>query len=261
MFSDETYAAIEDPNNRHVVNPAEIYTSGSETYAQIQPMQVNPIVVAVEINNSSSIPSANTSSGPSGGIHRPISGSGGGGGGADHGVPVPPPVDSLRAQMHSRQASSSSNNSTSVCNLGSPKPEKRQANSPLPPTPKSSGQAHHLHAGSISNLASGRNSVISVIEAGGDGHETEPTEGSPQRKHSKSLSPTKESDGTKNIEGMYAKVIRMLYFLNVEDNLIIIDSSGHQETQIFAELSVLAEQLAHSHQETAARILGRQSVG
>ncbi|KAH8342152.1 hypothetical protein KR074_001656 [Drosophila pseudoananassae] len=200
--SDETYAAIEDPNNRHVVNATDIYTSGSETYAQIQPMQVNPIVVAVEINNSSSLPSANTSSGPSGGVHRPISG------GADHGVPVPPHVDSLRAQMHSRQASSSSNNSTSVCNLGSPKPEKRQANSPLPPTPKSSGQAHHLHAGSISNLTSGRNSVISVIEAGGDGHEAEPTESSPQRKHSKSLSPSKESESNKNIEGMYAKVIK-----------------------------------------------------
>ncbi|KAH8382998.1 hypothetical protein KR009_006184 [Drosophila setifemur] len=211
--SDETYAAIEDPNNRHPANAADIYTSGSETYAQIQPMQINPIVVAVEINNSSSLPQVSSSAvvmvggaGAGGGLHRPTSGSGG----ADHNMPHPPPVDSLRAQMHSRQASSSSNNSTSVCNLGSPKPEKRQANSPLPPTPKSSGQSHHLHAGSISNLASGRNSVISVIEAGiGDGHEVESGEASPQRKHSKSLSPSKEgAEGNKNIEGMYAKVMK-----------------------------------------------------
>ncbi|KAH8243137.1 hypothetical protein KR032_004743 [Drosophila birchii] len=215
--SDETYAAIEDPNNRHAANAAaDIYTSGSETYAQIQPMQANPIVVSVEINNSSSLPVASPSvvmvgggggGGVSSGLHRPASGSSG----TDHNMPIPPPVDSLRAQMHSRQASSSSNNSTSVCNLGSPKPEKRQANSPLPPTPKSSvGQSHHLHAGSISNLASGRNSVISVIEAGGggDGHETEVGEASPQRKHSKSLSPSKEGEGNKNIEGMYAKVMK-----------------------------------------------------
>ncbi|XP_020813517.1 flocculation protein FLO11 [Drosophila serrata] len=215
--SDETYAAIEDPNNRHGANTAaDIYTSGSETYAQIQPMQVNPILVAVEINNSSSLPIASPSvvtvggsSGISSGLHRPVSSSSG----TDHNMPIPPPVDSLRAQMHSRQASSSSNNSTSVCNLGSPKPEKRQANSPLPPTPKSSvGQSHHLHAGSISNLASGRNSVISVIEAGGGGdghgHEAEVGEASPQRKHSKSLSPSKEGEGNKNIEGMYAKVMK-----------------------------------------------------
>ncbi|KAH8288760.1 hypothetical protein KR054_009331 [Drosophila jambulina] len=212
--SDETYAAIEDPNNRHAANTAaDIYTSGSETYAQIQPMQANPIVVAVEINNSSSLPVASPSvvmvGGVGSGLHRPASSSSG----TDHNMPIPPPVDSLRAQMHSRQASSSSNNSTSVCNLGSPKPEKRQANSPLPPTPKSSvGQSHHLHAGSISNLASGRNSVISVIEAGGGGdghgHEADVGEASPQRKHSKSLSPSKEGEGNKNIEGMYAKVMK-----------------------------------------------------
>ncbi|XP_017035822.1 platelet binding protein GspB isoform X1 [Drosophila kikkawai] len=202
--SDETYAAIEDPNNRHAANAAaDIYTSGSETYAQIQPMQANPIVVAVEINNSSSVPVASPSVVMVGG--RPASSVST----TDHNMPIPPPVDSLRAQMHSRQASSSSNNSTSVCNLGSPKPEKRQANSPLPPTPKSSvGQSHHLHAGSISNLASGRNSVISVIEAGGGGDEEAEEAASPQRKHSKSLSPSKEGESNKNIEGMYAKVMK-----------------------------------------------------
>lgn len=47
------YAAIEDPNNQ-----VDLYTSGSETYAQIQPQET--VVVSVEINTlptiSSSIP-------------------------------------------------------------------------------------------------------------------------------------------------------------------------------------------------------------
>lgn len=42
------YAAIEDPNN-HV----DLYTSGSETYAQIQPPV--PMTVAVEINQTPSL--------------------------------------------------------------------------------------------------------------------------------------------------------------------------------------------------------------
>lgn len=42
------YAAIDDPNNQ-----GDLYTSGSETYAQIQP-QVAPLTVAVEINTASS---------------------------------------------------------------------------------------------------------------------------------------------------------------------------------------------------------------
>lgn len=37
------YAAIEDPNNQ-----VDLYTSGSETYAQIQPQET--VVVSVEIN-------------------------------------------------------------------------------------------------------------------------------------------------------------------------------------------------------------------
>lgn len=45
--SDEMYAAIDDPNNQ-----ADLYTSGSETYAQIQP-HVAPLTVAVEINTTS----------------------------------------------------------------------------------------------------------------------------------------------------------------------------------------------------------------
>ncbi|XP_053945191.1 serine-rich adhesin for platelets isoform X1 [Anastrepha ludens] len=228
--SDETYAAIEDPNNRSNPNVlTDIYTSGSETYAQIQPMQINSMVVSVEINNTNNInshinpnatltnnvqstehniPSATSMSHhhqhTAHGSHtqtRPIS---------EHTTPIPPPVDSLRTQKHSRQPSSSSNNSSSICNLGSPKPEKRQANSPLPPTPKS-------------NITSGRSSVISVIECGGGAGElnlsgiltavsntvisataaaTNTTDISPQKNKSKSLSPSKD------IEGMYAKVMK-----------------------------------------------------
>lgn len=48
VYVDEMYAAIEDPNQHHV----DLYTSGSETYAQIQPPpNSNPIIIAVEINN------------------------------------------------------------------------------------------------------------------------------------------------------------------------------------------------------------------
>lgn len=44
------YAAIDDPNNQ-----GDLYTSGSETYAQIQP-HVAPLTIAVEINTSSATP-------------------------------------------------------------------------------------------------------------------------------------------------------------------------------------------------------------
>ncbi|XP_014091637.2 serine-rich adhesin for platelets isoform X1 [Bactrocera oleae] len=227
--SDETYAAIEDPNIRNNPNVlTDIYTSGSETYAQIQPMQSNSMVVSVEINNitSNANPNSNEAhikkaqsadntaitASASNQHHqqttfgsqshsRPIS---------EHVTPIPPPVDSLRTQKHSRQASSSSNNSSSICTLGSPKPEKRQANSPLPPTPKS-------------NITSGRSSVISVIECGGGTGDinisgilaamsntvviastasTNAVDGSPQKNKTKSLSPSKD------IEGMYAKVMK-----------------------------------------------------
>ncbi|KAK0096692.1 hypothetical protein PV326_004702 [Microctonus aethiopoides] len=110
--SDEMYAAIDEQE--------KIYTSGSETYAQIQPMaaEQNRMVASEQlilhqiplriVNDESSVFSA----------------------------PQPPSVDSLRhvAHAHSRQASSSSATS-SIVNPGSPKPEKRQANSPLPPPP------------------------------------------------------------------------------------------------------------------------------
>lgn len=56
---------------------------------------------------------------------------------------------------------SSSSCTSSVGNLGSPKPEKRQANSPLPPTPKTS---HHHHQSTSSLIQSGRNSAASTVD-------------------------------------------------------------------------------------------------
>ncbi|XP_076239851.1 uncharacterized protein LOC143182615 isoform X2 [Calliopsis andreniformis] len=109
--SDEVYAAIDEQD--------KVYTSGSETYAQIQPaipeaqrtMQIEQILYSRAPSRSEEI----------------------------HSAPQPPSVDSLRhvAHAHSRQASSSSANS-SIVNPASPKPEKRQANSPLPPPPEGS---------------------------------------------------------------------------------------------------------------------------
>ncbi|KAG5671789.1 hypothetical protein PVAND_001965 [Polypedilum vanderplanki] len=122
--SDEMYAAIEDPNN---VNNADLYTSGSETYAQIAPM-----TVSVEINQQSTqqsqiqtqqIESSTTTHRsnvrPNSSHHEDVS-----------------QIEVLKS-IHSRQASSSSCTSSVGNNIGSPKPEKRQANSPLPPTPQS----------------------------------------------------------------------------------------------------------------------------
>ncbi|KAJ8675038.1 hypothetical protein QAD02_010824 [Eretmocerus hayati] len=109
--SDEMYAAIDEQD--------KVYTSGSETYAQIQPMPV-------EINRTAQSEPVNPHApGPSRAEEPYVL------------APQPPSVDSLRhvAHAHSRQASSSSATS-SVANPGSPKPEKRQANSPLPPPPE-----------------------------------------------------------------------------------------------------------------------------
>lgn len=107
--SDEMYAAIDEQE--------KIYTSGSETYAQIQPMveQIRvPVEPIVHVAPSRIITEDNS-------VFT---------------APQPPSVDSLRhvAHAHSRQASSSSATS-SIANPSSPKPEKRQANSPLPPPP------------------------------------------------------------------------------------------------------------------------------
>ncbi|KYN17417.1 PREDICTED: uncharacterized protein LOC108763248 isoform X1 [Trachymyrmex cornetzi] len=110
--SDEMYAAIDEQD--------KIYTSGSETYAQIQPM-TSEVQVQHEQIVFCQPPRTEEA----------------------HSAPQPPSVDSLRhvAHAHSRQASSSSANS-SIINLGSPKPEKRQANSPLPPPPEATAEAY-----------------------------------------------------------------------------------------------------------------------
>lgn len=108
--------------------------------------------------------------------------------------------------MHSRQASSSSNTS-SVGNIGSPKPEKRQANSPLPPTPKNLQHASNSNLTSTSSIPSGRNSVASVIEAQlASGTRITSKENISQDIDDDS-SGKKDSSPFKDIEGMYAKVI------------------------------------------------------
>ncbi|XP_070489971.1 serine-rich adhesin for platelets isoform X2 [Chironomus tepperi] len=123
--SDEMYAAIEDPNN---IGGTDLYTSGSETYAQIQA----PMTVSVEINpppaqqtsqasqttDTASTTSHRSTVRPNSSYHEETS-----------------QIDALK-NIHSRQASSSSCTSSVGNNIGSPKPEKRQANSPLPPTPQ-----------------------------------------------------------------------------------------------------------------------------
>uniref|UniRef100_A0A182NN25 Uncharacterized protein n=1 Tax=Anopheles dirus TaxID=7168 RepID=A0A182NN25_9DIPT len=260
--SDEMYAAIDDPGNQ-----GDLYTSGSETYAQIQPP--NAMTVSVEINTGASsrpqpppmqtlhgtlndsldsgsgVPSNQSSTHPSasnrlsnhsnmvpsGDEHTHghpshltpssvvvVGGEGGGGGGG------------LRAQtfvQHSRQASSSSCTS-SVGNLGSPKPEKRQANSPLPPTPKTlkhqansffntSNQSMlgsgNVASSSTTTVTSGRNSAASVIECVG---------AVASNRENAGIKPTTDVDSTtlpngsavgnkqkkspsKDLEGMYAK--------------------------------------------------------
>lgn len=200
--SDEMYAAIDDPNQ------IDLYTSGSETYAQIQPPS-NQMTVSVEINTTQSQevvlshPQPTVSS-----IIQPN----------PHNdtivqvnpTPMPPSIDSLKTHMHSRQASASSC-SSSLGYIGSPKPEKRQANSPLPPTPKSlqKSSTSNLTSGS-STVTSGRNSAASVIEVSnvvGIGKMETP-------KHD-----TKKKSPSKDIEGMYAKVMKKTkLFSNLPSN-------------------------------------------
>lgn len=88
------------------------------------------------------------------------------------------PVEALK-NLHSRQASSSSCTNSII---GSPKPEKkRQANSPLPPTPKAS-----------------RNSTSSIMEY----HEGAKIKDSNNNPNKVKQSPSKD------LEGMYAKVMK-----------------------------------------------------
>lgn len=135
-------------------------------------------------------------------------------------VPTVGVTPASQIPMHSRQASSSSCTS-SVGNLGSPKPEKRQANSPLPPPPKNFVQASVLlpaqQATTVGNVSSGRNSVASVIEIA-------PLVTSSTNKEVVTQDDTKSSkkggggggdfdskykkSPSKDLEGMYAKVMK-----------------------------------------------------
>lgn len=176
------YAAIDEPGGIQ----GELYTSGSETYAQIQPPQMT---VSVEINSSQNDNvTATTSHGPvpNGAVHTPL----------------PPSIDSLKSHTHhSRQASASSCTS-SLGYIGSPKPEKRQANSPLPPTPRSSHKSSVSTSGS--NITSGRNSSASVIEVSG-------VVGIGSAAGIKPLSDPKiekTSPSKHDVENMYAKVMK-----------------------------------------------------
>lgn len=158
LLEEETYAAIEEPN------AGDLYTSGSETYAQIQA----PMTVSVEINASAPSQSqASTSR-----FNRMSA--------SNHSAnPIEEaPVEALK-NLHSRQASSSSCTNSLI---GSPKPEKkRQANSPLPPTPKAS-----------------RNSTSSIMEY----HEGAKIKDSNNNPNKIKQSPSKD------LEGMYAKVMK-----------------------------------------------------
>ncbi|XP_065095716.1 uncharacterized protein LOC135717514 isoform X2 [Ochlerotatus camptorhynchus] len=235
--SDEMYAAIDDPNNQ-----GDLYTSGSETYAQIQPP--NMVTVSVEINTGASsrpsaglpqedsldalqpLPANSSTSAIATTLHNRLS-SNSGTMDESSGQPPPPPIDSLRAHQphpsyaHSRQASSSSCTS-SVGNLGSPKPEKRQANSPLPPTPKNLKHQSTNTFFSNSNLTSissntstqtgqsGRNSVASVIEYKTSRENisgAKADDGTPQQQANGSAIKPKKSP-SKDLEGMYAKVMK-----------------------------------------------------
>ncbi|XP_021693708.1 uncharacterized protein LOC5576202 isoform X1 [Aedes aegypti] len=232
--SDEMYAAIDDPNNQ-----GDLYTSGSETYAQIQPP--NMVTVSVEINTGASsrpsagmpqedsldafqpLPPNSLASAISTAHHNRLS-SNSGTMDESSGQPPPPPIDSLRAHQahpsyaHSRQASSSSCTS-SVGNLGSPKPEKRQANSPLPPTPKNLKHQSTNSFFSNSNLTSissntstltgqsGRNSVASVIEYKTSRENVSGVkDDGTQQPNGSAIKPKKSP--SKDLEGMYAKVMK-----------------------------------------------------
>uniref|UniRef100_A0A182K3D6 Uncharacterized protein n=1 Tax=Anopheles christyi TaxID=43041 RepID=A0A182K3D6_9DIPT len=254
--SDEMYAAIDDPGNQ-----GDLYTSGSETYAQIQPP--NAMTVSVEINTGASsrpqpppmptlhamamndsIDSVGSTASNKINSTAPNRLSNHGNmvtSGDEHtqghlGPSSAATEGGLRAQtfvQHSRQASSSSCTS-SVGNLGSPKPEKRQANSPLPPTPKTlKHQANNffntsnqsmIGSGSVASsstttVTSGRNSVASVIECVGGGSTAIINRENAGNKASADIDSTMLPNGTplsnkqkkspsKDLEGMYAKVMK-----------------------------------------------------
>lgn len=234
--SDEMYAAIEDGNQ-----PVDLYTSGSETYAQIQPQE--PLVVSVEIN---SVPSHVNTTTVTNVQHRistiashpnPSSSTTTNRNSVIDDMPAQAAVDMLKAAAHSRQASEvslhihftfdkflivsfllQSSCTSSVGNLGSPKPEKRSANSPLPPTPKATHQyqSNSNLTGSMS-LQSGRSSVASVIEinsvAANQRHISRENLSADVRNALRNSVVLENDEPRKNrlskdLEGMYAKVMK-----------------------------------------------------
>lgn len=215
FVEEETYAAIEEPNNA-----GELYTSGSETYAQIQA----PITVSVEINPVAPVPQLPTTSQQSTNRYsrtNPISS-------------IDENVETLK-NLHSRQASSSSCTS-SVGNIGSPKPEKRQANSPLPPTPKSQ---HHT-----------RNSTSSIMEY---------QEGAKLKDSNNNSNKVKQSP-SKDLEGMYAKVMKKnkLSSLPVESQMLafpLIETTPKKESM---SMSVSAVEMQVNEYETIDKKRNRQ---
>lgn len=197
------YAAIDDPNNQ-----GDLYTSGSETYAQIQPPTA--LTVSVEINP---IPNSMRNSTIDESVVAAISprlSTASSQKEIEFNTTVQPVVENLKNNMHSRQASSSSVTS-SVGNLGSPKPEKRQANSPLPPTPKTSLQSNLSNSNltSSSSIPSGRNSSASVIEVNLHEINNEKSDANDGNGAKKKQSPSKD------LEGMYAKVILKTSFKKI----------------------------------------------
>lgn len=197
------YAAIDDPNNQ-----GDLYTSGSETYAQIQPPTA--LTVSVEINP---IPNSMRNSTIDESVVAAISprlSTASSQKEIEFNTTVQPVVENLKNNMHSRQASSSSVTS-SVGNLGSPKPEKRQANSPLPPTPKTSLQSNLSNSNltSSSSIPSGRNSSASVIEVNLHEINNEKSDSNDGNGAKKKQSPSKD------LEGMYAKVILKTSFKKI----------------------------------------------
>lgn len=135
----------------------------------------------------------------------------------------------MNTQVHSRQASSSSC-ASSVGILGSPKPEKRQANSPLPPTPLAKLQSDSQYP---SNSSSSINSDRNSIEVGGIKSLSKENINSNLRGSKKSIidegNMKKKNSPSKDLEEMYAKV-RIYRFLCLKKNkLRIFCFIGYEE--------------------------------
>lgn len=196
------YAAIEDPN---------LY--GSETYAQIQA----PMTVSVEINPTAPPPTQQPSSSQSNQSTARFSRS------QQASAVEDAPTATVEAlkNLHSRQASSSSCTS-SVGIIGSPKPEKRQANSPLPPTPKS------------------RNSTSSVMEY---------HEGAKLKDSNNNSSKVKQSP-SKDLEGMYAKVMKKSKLSSVPSENSSPILTRHEPTTVDEIDSVPSEPTKTNEYET-----------